>query len=132
MKLISPTKVEIQNSLIHGWGVFATSFIFKGEIIEECPVYKLHGTTDYRPGPLDPYKFIYPCNSGTNLTEYVIAFGLGSLYNHSNTPNVFWINHNDNDRVYQFISLRDIYPNEELFVYYGNADYFKKIGYEPK
>ena len=133
MKLISPTKVEIRNSPIHGWGVFAKTVIFKGEVIEECPIYRLHGHDDWTPSLFDNYKFVYPCGtSGNNVQEFVLPLGWGAVYNHSNNPNAFWKARFDNDRVYQWVALRDIYTDEEVFTYYGDESYFESLKYNPK
>jgi SET domain-containing protein len=54
------------------------------------------------------------------------------LYNHSNTPNTLWQARVDNDRIYQWVAMRDIYTDEELFTYYGDNSYFESLNYEPK
>ena len=135
MKLHSPIKAELRNSPIHGWGVFAKTVIFKDELIEECPVYTLHtkAGNDWCPGVFDSYKFAYPYGATPEeTTEFVLPLGWGAIYNHSNTPNAAWRSHPLNSRIYQWFALRDIYPDEEIFTYYGPSDYFEQLGYEPK
>jgi SET domain-containing protein len=62
----------------------------------------------------------------------VIAFGYGSLYNHSNTPNADWDIHPQNEDAFRFYALEDIYPDQEIFVYYGDESYFLDKSYTPK
>ena len=63
---------------------------------------------------------------GKNFTEWkeqVIALGYGSFYNHSETANAFWIS-NIEDRTFKFISNREIKKGEEIFVWYGDVNYW--------
>jgi SET domain-containing protein len=131
MNLTSPTKIQVRNSPIHGWGVFATSFIFKGETLEDCPIYTVQDSTDYVPLWLQNYKFNYP-PYGNPVTKMVITFGYGCIYNHSNTPNAAWDIHPQNEDAFRFYALEDIYPDQEIFVYYGNESYFLDKSYTPK
>lgn len=117
----SPKKLYINKSSIHGWGVFAKEKIYNGEIIEECVILSLPIQKGEVSGLLCDYRFNFP--SGNEWSEQVIALGFGSLYNHSEEPNAFWYS-NDTKRTFIFEATRDIEPGEEIFVYYGDHNYW--------
>lgn len=122
MKIIPPTKIFIDNSNIHGLGVFANEKIYEGEVIEECPILDLGIPYGEVSPVLIDYRFNWP--QGITLWEkQVVAWGYGSLYNHSNTPNAFWRS-NVERKTFEFVSSRDINPNEEILVYYGGENYW--------
>ena len=102
--------VEIQNSKIGGRGVFAKRSLSKGSIVEDAPFLAIY--QEEISGELMNYVFV--------LDEhcYALCLGYGSLYNHSNTPNV---DHQlyPNDSRMSYIAIRDIEAGEELTVTYG-------------
>jgi SET domain-containing protein len=116
-----PKKIYIDKSPIHGWGVFAKEIINEGEVIEECPIF----TLPIKQGESSPlmidYRFNWP--QGTEPEEQVISWGYGSLYNHSKHANAYWIS-NLERRTFVFIANRTIYPNEEIFLWYGDVSYW--------
>jgi SET domain-containing protein len=120
-KIESPTKIYVDKSPVHGWGVFAKEIITQGEIIEECPIL----TLPISPGEVTPllidYRFNWP--SGTEWVEQVLSLGFGSLYNHSENPNAYWISDLDK-KTFKFIATKRIEPNEEIFVWYGDENYW--------
>lgn len=68
------------------------------------------------------YRFNWP--QGTDFWDkQVVAWGWGSLYNHSNTPCAAWRSNTQN-QTFEFFALRDIKPNEEILVYYGGDGYW--------
>lgn len=101
---------------LHNRGVFANRNFEKSDIIEVCPVIpisekdfkKLKGTA------LENYPFSW------NDDSTCIVLGYGSLYNHSDTPNIKWF---DTDLVKVFYALRDIKKDEELLYNYNNPEY---------
>lgn len=99
-----PTKIYIDNSPIHGLGVFTKEKIYKDELIEECPILFLFKKGEESPLFVD-YRFNFP--SGAGWEEQVLALGYGCIYNHSNEPNAYWYSNNDK-RTFSFIALRDI------------------------
>lgn len=122
MRIFPPTKIFVAKSEVHGYGVFASAFIIEGEIIEECPIYDLKIPKGEVSDVLIDYRFNWP--QGTDFWEkQVIAWGWGSLYNHSNTPNALWRSNLEN-QTFEFYALRDIKPYEEIFTYYGGEDYW--------
>ncbi len=116
-----PTKIYVDKSPVHGWGVFAKEKILAEEIIEECPILTLPITKGENSGLLLDYRFNFP--SGLDWNEQVVAFGYGSIYNHSNDYNAYWYSINDK-RTFVFVAKRDIEPGEEIFTYYGDEAYW--------
>lgn len=120
-KIESPTKIYVDKSPVHGWGVFAKEIISEGEIIEECPLL----TLPISPGESTPllidYRFNWP--SGNEWVEQVVTLGFGSLYNHSEIPNAYWTSDLDK-KTFKFIATKQIEPNEEIFVWYGDENYW--------
>ncbi len=116
-----PTKIYVDKSPIHGWGVFAKEKILAEEIIEECPIIPLPIVKGEHTGLLIDYRFNFP--SGLDWNEQVVALGYGSIYNHSNSANAYWYSLNDK-RTFVFVAKRDIEPGEEIFTYYGDDTYW--------
>jgi len=124
MKIYPPKKIYVGKSPIHGYGVFANELIREGEIIEEVPIYDLK-IPKGEPSPLmNDYRFNWPQGSGGNWTKQVLAWGYGSLYNHSDNYNAIW-NSNLENETFKFIAIKDIQPDEEIFVYYGGVTYWE-------
>lgn len=114
-----PGKVYVGESTIlkAERGVFANTFIKKGEVIETCPVFVL------------PRKD-YPVVKKTKLRNYyfmwgkstaAICFGYGSLYNHSYTPNTTY-KKRIKDKAIDFVALKNISEGEEIIVNYNYGD----------
>jgi SET domain-containing protein len=114
-------KIEYRKSSVHGLGVFAIEKIYKGEIIENAPVLTLPIEKGEITSLLIDYRFNWP--SGTEWEEQVVALGYASLYNHSNDPNAYWYSVYD-ERIFQFVASKDIEVGEEIFVYYGDVNYW--------
>ena len=120
MEITNP-KVKVKKSPIHGWGVFATEDIKASEVIEICPVLFLptrRGETNYT---LIDYSFQWP--KTIHWTNFVVALGFGSLYNHSNNPNADWTNDVE-EKIFIFFSTKPIKKGEEIFIYYGDENYW--------
>lgn len=117
-----PQKIYVKNSPVHGLGVFASEKINKDEIFEVCPILSLpmkFGETSHL---FIDYRFNWP--SGTSdWEEQVISLGFGSLYNHSESPNSYWFSDNET-RTFKFVASCDIEPEEEIFVWYGDVNYW--------
>lgn len=120
-KLKRPLKLEVNQSPGKGWGVFATSPIYKGEIIEECPILEI---------PRKVYQCVpdlfidYVFSSLTQNEIPVLPFGFGCIYNHSNTPNARWSLHPENDKIFRFTAIQNIKPGEEVCTYYAGEEYW--------
>ena len=117
--------IEIRKSNIEGAGrgIFATTVIKEGTIIESCPILLL------------PEKD-YPLAKQTVLRNYyflwknsaAICLGYGSLYNHSYEPNATYKKDLEKEQI-SFIALQDIQSGEEITVNYnyGNPDDKSKL-----
>lgn len=110
-------KLTIKQSLIPngGRGVFANKDFKKGELIEVCPL-----ITDHKKNFINSKIKDYTFKSKFKKGEEVIAFGMCSMYNHSDNFN---INHNQDPENMIFKAGRDIKKGEELYVNYG-GDYW--------
>jgi hypothetical protein len=122
VKIKPPTKIYISHSKIQGMGVFASEKISEGEIIEECPIYDLNIPFGHSSPVLIDYRFNWP-QTHENWEKQVLAWGYGSLYNHSITPNALWRSNLEN-QTFEFYCVKDINPDEEILVYYGDNSYW--------
>jgi SET domain-containing protein len=122
--LKSPVKVEVRQSPIHGYGVFAIDKINKGEIIEECHLLTIPFKLGEFNSFLINYKFNYP--SVGPIEEYVIPLGNGCIYNHSNNNNAFWQT-NKEHKTFEFVAKRDIEIGEEICTFYGDSTYWETV-----
>jgi SET domain-containing protein len=120
--MIYPSKkIYVKKSPIHGWGVFAKEDIMENEVFEECPVLTLPIEKGEATSLLVDYRFNWP--QGGDWQEQVLALGYGSLYNHSENANAFWISDLEN-KTFKFVSNRLIKQDEEIFVWYGDVNYW--------
>ena len=109
--------IEIRKSILHGWGVFATSDIPKDTLLEEC-----HGLFLSK----DEFKKIknipgIGCNSFTiSKDEVMIPYGYGAIYN-SRKDNTVTIKFNKKKETLDFYTKQNIKTNEELFLNYEFA-----------
>jgi SET domain-containing protein len=116
MEIKPPTKIKIGNSPIHGLGVFSTTKITKGEIIERCPFLLFPQSNLEKIPVFANYSFCFPRSE--NWTNHAMVMGYGSFYNHSDSENVNW---NTDKDTFIFFSTRDIEEGEELFINYANG-----------
>jgi len=120
--MIYPSKkIYVKKSPVHGWGVFAKEDIMENEVFEECPVLTLPIEKGEATSLLVDYRFNWP--QGGDWQEQVLALGYGSLYNHSENANAFWISDLEN-KTFKFVSNRLIKQDEEIFVWYGDVSYW--------
>ncbi len=115
MALFRSTKIEVKDSPIHGRGVFATSDIDAGEVLEECHFFTLsHTKTSVNDASLYQMVFCWPmCNKEC----HAVVLGYGSIYNHSDDNNATW----DTDewrRLYRFYATRPIKSGQEILLNY--------------
>lgn len=103
--------IEIKESSIHKYGVFALSPIKPGNIIEECPIL-LVSDDDIA---LEHYWFSW---RNTPIEQTAIALGYGSLYNHSQDPNAV-AEQDYRRKIIAIVALKPILPGEEIFISYG-------------
>jgi SET domain-containing protein len=111
MKLISPTKVYVDKSIIAGRGVFASTDIPEGEILEQCHYVDI---TDQNfkvlSKPLDDYIF-------NRRGVFCIVLGYGMIYNHSKNPSAKYSYDVEKD-CFTYTTIRKIDAGEEILVDY--------------
>lgn len=95
-----------------GRGIISCNIILPGEIIEKSPTIFI----DEFDEALSDYVF-------NNNGKYHVTFGLGSMFNHNDKPNVDW--YFSKNREITYIANRMILPSEELFISYGKK-YWRK------
>ena len=98
-----------------GRGVFARVAIKKGELIEKCPVIPIpeHDVAALSESILLTYFYFF----GKNRERMVVALGFGSIYNHTDSPNATYKEH-ERELTIDFIARRDIQKGEEITVNY--------------
>jgi len=113
MEIFTPNNLYLKwiNESI-GWGVFTNSFIKKGDIIEICYCLLSDSTTKF----LKNYLFDYYGYS-------FLPLGYGSIYNHSNEPNIYWEIINLDLKIMKFTAKIDINVNDQLLHDYGGNKY---------
>ena len=95
-----------------GRGVFCHNILLPGEIIEISPTIHIERTSDTE---LNKYLF--------NFKNYnIVGFGISSMFNHSDSPNVHWKYNDLGDII--FTSKKIIFPGQQLFINYGD-NYWK-------
>jgi len=119
--VIYNSKIYIDKSPVHGWGVFAKEDITEGEVFEECPVLTLPIEKGEVTSLLIDYRFNWP--QGGEWDEQVFPLGYGGLYNHSENANAYWVSNLEN-KTFQFISHREIKKGDEIFTWYGDINYW--------
>ena len=106
----------VADSTGKGRGVFTDQAIPKGTLIESCPVLEippselksLDGTMLYH------YYFAW----GKQQKSGAIALGLGSIYNHSYTPNAVYVPKQEKMAI-EFVAVRHIRAGEEVTTNYN-------------
>jgi len=118
-------KVEIRHAKGMGLGVFAIKNIKEGELIERCPVIRIPKDQFdiIKCSMLNDYMYVAESNG---VEAGKLCLGYGSLYNHSDNPNIEW--RGVNARYMDFHTVRNIKKGEQLFIHYGD-DYWTERGY---
>ncbi|KAJ6508910.1 hypothetical protein C8R45DRAFT_1208497 [Mycena sanguinolenta] len=113
----------VKHSEGKGRGVFAAHAIAKQTTVESSPVL-VFGQEEYeqygRFTIVDHYTFNWKNGS------QALALGLGSLFNHSNFPNLSFIIDSSNHLIH-YTTTRHIEPDEELCIYYGSKLWFNPV-----
>lgn len=94
-----------------GRGVFASRDLNSGEIVEVAPVVLLDLKTQPFPAAIRRLAFNW------SKTHVVLALGFGSLYNHSDQPNLVFKRDIETLTI-TFSTLREIQPGEQLTISY--------------
>src|SRR5687768_7122311 len=106
------TTIYIRRTKTMGLGVFAARRIRKGEVIERCPVLPLTRAEERKVQSMSLVDYTFEWGSSS-----AIVLGFGSLYNHSARPNA-WFRPLRKRRQMEFIALRDIKKDEQIFTDY--------------
>ena len=123
-KLYHSGAIEVKGSPVHGYGVFATRDLQKGEVLEEC--YYLALTTQFHrvDDALKDYVFLNN-DLGTSGKSSAVVLGSGMIYNHRSNPNVLY-KKDKARKVFIYYMDADAGSGEELFVSYGEGAYSTK------
>ncbi|NNF23066.1 MAG: SET domain-containing protein-lysine N-methyltransferase [Saprospiraceae bacterium] len=119
MHLTQIPGLYIAVSDLGGKGVFTSSAITKGDLIEICPLIILSAvdTSLIHKTKLHDYYFVWDDKQKTSA----IALGFGSIYNHSPNPNAeFNVDHSE--EYIRFSALKNIMAGEEIKTKYLSSD----------
>lgn len=107
--------VTLKRTRKKGLGVFALKDFKKGELIEAAPVL-IFTPTDRKNLEKTPLShYIYPWRSTRGAA---LAFGYGSVYNHSYSPNADW-KQNFKNQTMEYKAVKEIRAGEEITVNYN-------------
>ena len=121
--IFPPNKLYLAEAKGKGMGVFASDAISKGEIVEVCHLHYLK-----RNEKITGYMFGRNPKGVDLKKQRYVAFGFGSIYNHSDDYN---IDYENNGKTMKFFATRNINVNEECCVDYGKK-YWDFHGVEKK
>ncbi|KZT64622.1 hypothetical protein DAEQUDRAFT_601696 [Daedalea quercina L-15889] len=117
---LNSSGLRIGYSVEKGRAVYAARFLEPQTVVEISPVL-LFTSTEYeehgRYTVLDHYTFRW--RDG----RMALALGLGSLFNHSQNPNVSYTLDHDTDSI-RYTTTRRIEEGEELCIFYGHKLWF--------
>ncbi|SCV74797.1 BQ2448_7826 [Microbotryum intermedium] len=122
--------ISILSTPSAGRGVFASAPIPSGTLIEIAPVLVLSDEEYHRNGvdttKLKGYVFTW---KGKRKEDrgMALALGLGSLFNHSQRPNINFVLHPDEYTIH-YTTSRAIEQGEELCIFYGHDAHFGQNG----
>jgi len=119
-KYFQHPNIEMRDSKLHGRGIFANAFIKSDTLIEECH----YSLVEKKDNTAAIKRFMFRHYSDNPDIGYALVLGYGMAYNHSVNNNVNY-SVDYNRKVYVYITTRDIHPDEELCIYYGDGYKFK-------
>lgn len=106
--------IKIIKTKKYGRGLFATKDIPANTVIEISELIVIpDGKQDRLLLKTDLKHYLYLFGKGSAL-----ALGFGSLFNHSDAPNVIW-NMNEKKKRITFVTNKAIKKNEQFFINYG-------------
>lgn len=105
--------IRVGSTKAKGRGVFAENNIQKGEMIERAPVLVLPDEQWQYINRTLLFSYCYSWHQETAL-----ALGFGSLYNHSYTPNAYYVKRYEEAEI-DIVALRDIAAGEEILINYN-------------
>jgi hypothetical protein len=117
----SPVAVTERLAVVHtpgkGRGVVARTAFAVGDVVEVSPVLVIRDGDALDPTELANYVYNWPTSPGA----VAVAFGFGSLFNHSYTPNLRYHKEPspDGGGVVRFTALCAIAAGDELLINYN-------------
>ena len=119
---------EVRNVPGKGRGVFATSRLKQGEIIEESPVIVIPSREEKHLEKTELYNYYFAWKK----KDIAVALGYGSLFNHSYSPNAKY-DFKYGKKLIIVKALREINAGEEItFNYNWNPKDKSPIWFKPK
>lgn len=110
---IATAELRVDESTVHGTGVFAERAYEPDEIIERCPVLVLSTEEAWAIADTALGDYVYEWEGGC-----AVALGFGSLYNHSRTSNARYEMDYDLIEI-DVVAVRSIAPGDEIFINYN-------------
>ena len=110
--------IHVKKSKIHGFGVFASSVIPKGEVIERCPFVIVEENDVTENAILQNYLFGTPFLDDERT---IAPLGYAMLYNHSVRPHAEWYADEHDMDLIVFVALKDINKGTEIVHSYGDG-----------
>ena len=107
--------VKINQSPLHGKGVFATQDIAKGEVIVESHMVMIH-VNENLPEALATLQFPW-----TDVYDAICLSDVGSFFNHSSQPNAEIIGRDFTNQIQIFAAKTTIDKGNEITIYYNDA-----------
>ena len=115
----SQIRIAVQDSPLHGLGVFACVDFAKDSVIERCFYLVIDDDDLQEINRLNDYLFTSP----DVKSDYLCVLGYGMIYNHGMPPNAEWQIADDDNRFIEFTALHDIRAGDEILHDYGE-DYW--------
>ena len=112
-------RIAVQDSPLHGLGVFACVDFAKDSVIERCFYLVIDDDDLQEINRLNDYLFTSP----DVKSDYLCVLGYGMSYNHGTPPNAEWQIPDDYNRFIEFTALQDIRAGDEILHDYGE-DYW--------
>lgn len=110
-----------------GRGVFSTRQIEAGEVFEQSPVLVLSVADREAVDKTALFDYYFDWVEGTAA----LAFGFGSLFNHSFTPNARYVKNPEMNTI-DFIAVHLVPEGDEIFVNYnGDPNSRQPLWFEP-
>lgn len=107
--------LQVRETESRGRGVFTNRFIFRDGLIESSPVLVI---------PEDEIETLMETEFSSYLyhefdgKKAALAFGVGSLINHSYDPNTIFI-YNSAKKTIDYYAYKDIYEGQEVLINYN-------------
>lgn len=118
----------VQNSEVHGRGVFANKPFSKDEIIEVFPLVPLAFRTRYQ-GDFGIFAYCFindkcPCEECKRHGNVIhMGMGYSAVYNHQDSPNAE-MNIDFSKLIGTVVALKNIEKDSEIFIKYKDQDVF--------